>query len=97
MFDFNKADAVFAAAREQFGSDHQLVVAQEELGELISAISRVKRQRPGAVENLVEELADVEVMVRQIALMFNAVAVVERIFDEKVDRLAERVAKGKDH
>lgn len=89
-------EEVFRKAVEAFGIDNQMNVAQEELCELGAAISRVKRGRPGAKENLVEEIADALVVIWQLQLIFDPDGKVAEIFEKKVKRLADRIEAGKD-
>lgn len=63
-------------AVEKFGIDIQQIVAMEELGELIQAISKIARWECNQLEdvetlsdyidNLAEEIADVEIMLEQL-------------------------------
>ena len=61
---------------EKFGIDIQQIVAMEELGELIQAISKIARWECNQsedveilleyIDNLAEEIADVEIMLEQL-------------------------------
>ena len=59
-------------AVETFGVDLQQMVAMEELGELIQAISKIARWECSQstlseyIDNLAEEIADVEIMLEQL-------------------------------
>lgn len=59
-------------AVEKFGIDIQQIVAVEELGELIQAISKIARWECSQstlseyIDNLAEEIADVEIMLEQL-------------------------------
>lgn len=70
-------------AIENFGPATQQVVAMEECGELIQAISKSIR---GAEHNVEEEIADVEIMIEQLKLMFDRKKV-EAIKQQKLYRL----------
>ena len=82
---------LYQAAFDAWGEDAQLNVAIEELSELIKEICKQKRGI-GVSEHLVEEVADVEIMLEQIKQIFH-------IADEevgwwksfKLSRLAERL------
>ena len=52
-------------AVETFGVEIQQIVAMEELGELIQAISKRARGKDNR-DNLAEEIADVEIMLEQL-------------------------------
>lgn len=78
-----------------YGEDSQYSQAQEELAELIVAISKVKRGF-NARENLVEEIADVEIMLEQLKIMLQIEATeIDSIKDMKLLRLAKRMKKNK--
>ena len=59
-----------------YGADHQSLVACEELGELIRAVSKMRRAAAAgtdnwdAYENLVEEIADVLIVLEQLQEMY---------------------------
>lgn len=89
-------EEIFLKAVEAFGIDNQMNAAQEELCELGAAISRVRRGRPGARENLIEEIADALVVIWQLQIAFDQDDKVAEIFEEKVKRLAKRVEAGRD-
>lgn len=89
-------EEVFLRAIEVLGIDNQMNIAQEELCELGAAISRVKRGRPGARENLIEEIADALVVIWQLQIIFDQDGKVAEIFEEKVKRLAKRIEAGRD-
>lgn len=74
-------------AVETFGAAIQQVVAMEEMGELIQAISKSIRCKTNNVE---EEIADVEIMLMQLRLIFNNEKV-EEIKQAKLKRLKELV------
>lgn len=61
-------DFTFEKIRE-YGSDNQLIVAIEELSELQKEITKHIR-RKGLRENLIEEFADVQLMLLQIKVLF---------------------------
>lgn len=52
-----------------YGATAQLGVVQEELAELITAISHYRRERPGAESEVLSELADVEFMLEQLKMI----------------------------
>lgn len=53
-------------AVKKWGASMQLDMLMEESGELISAINKYKRKRPGSFTNLASEIADVEIMLEQV-------------------------------
>ena len=50
-----------------FGEEMQIFVAVEEMGELLQELSKFKR-REGDVNNIIEEIADVEIMMQQLLI-----------------------------
>lgn len=92
----DECDMVMKKAIITFGRNIQLAVAMEELAETISAISRVVRNRPNATNLLLGEIADAKVCLRQLELMFDSDGKVYQFYQEKIDRLADRVKREKD-
>lgn len=91
---------IIAAAVEHYGPIHQMIKTVEEAGELQRAIARVIAEMmehldadelpEGAAKNLIEETADMWVMVNQLTLILG-VDVVTEAEDKKLRRLAERM------
>jgi len=79
-------------AINRFGIFNQLGIAQEELAELIVALSKIIRYKANSVTvgNLIEELADVEIMISQIkiSLMISETDI-QTAKDAKLKRLRE--------
>ena len=82
---------ILTAAIEKYGEKAQEEVAIEEMSELIQAITHKHR---GREHNIAEEIADVEIMLRQLKLINNCSMQVQVIAHEKLARLAERVKEG---
>lgn len=93
-----------AQAVETFGSDHQLDLAIEEMSELTKALLKHRRamKQPEAWDhertksNIVEEIADVEIMIEQLKLIFNCFSSVNKQKEFKLNRLAERIEQIKE-
>lgn len=83
----NERHKIYDAALKTFGLDDQLCIAQEELAELIVAISKWRRYQDYA--GMVEEIVDVEIMIGQLKLCFTENY--EGVFNKKINRLKERV------
>ena len=80
-------------AIDKYGTQKQSMVAMEECAELIQAIS--KMQRKGSLNNLIEEMADVLIMIEQLKMMFCIKnSVVEKVVDAKIERLSTNMSKG---
>ena len=61
----------FETIIEAFGKEAQMIVAVEELAELQKEIIKKLRQKKGNIFSLVEEMADAEIMIDQLKVMFN--------------------------
>ncbi len=79
---------VYETAIKVFGAELQEIVAIEECAELIQAISHKHR---GREHNVPEEIADVLIVLEQLIIINDCREEVERIRQEKIKRLAERI------
>ena len=87
----NEYDDVFMKALHTWGGEAQENMAIEECSELIKAICKLRRSSGSAeLKNLIDEIADVTIMMRQMAIAVGEDQVEERIAF-KVDRLRERL------
>lgn len=88
METFEKKELYYQVI-EKWGIDAQLWMIVEECSELLNAIAKYKRARevPSAI---LEELADVSIMVEQIACYF-CEEEFNRIKEAKLQRLLRRV------
>lgn len=79
---------VYKRAFDQNGERTQLDMVQEECAELIQVVSKVKR---GLIDrdNLIEECADVMVMIEQLEMHFGIGLEVKQAMAYKVARLSE--------
>lgn len=80
-----------------FGKKAQVIKACEELAELIKALCKWQNGQ-GDKENIAEEIADVQVMIEQLILIFG----IEKrdltlIRSEKIERTRERMLKEVNH
>lgn len=85
---------LFKLAASTWGEEAQIRVAIEECGEFLSAIMKSYRGR-ATNEQIVDEIADVTIMMQQMAVMFGQEAVDERI-KYKIDRIKQRLEKHND-
>ena len=74
-----------------YGRDKQTEMAIEEMGELLVAINQQKRGRI-SIEAVQEEIADVKIMVEQLAIIYGEDGV-SNFEAKKVARLKERIIK----
>ena len=80
---------IYKKAIEKWGEPSQLLMVMEELAELIQAISHLLRGRNYAESEVIEELADVEVMCEQLRVIIDKNDKIDKIKEEKLARLAE--------
>lgn len=79
---------ILNAAIKTFGERNQEEMAVEECSELIQAISHKHR---GREHNIVEEIADVEIMLEQLKIINDCHDEVAAIRKRKIERLFERI------
>lgn len=91
-FGPDNSDSIFNLAINTFGREKQQLMVIEEMAELTKEISKNQRGRENVAE-LAEEIADVSIMLRQLILMFDCDAEVERVKMEKIKRLEKRIAE----
>lgn len=75
----------------KYGKESQLRQLQEECAELIVASSKILRKSDKAINNLIEEIADVRVMVEQIEYLYGIKNLVEDEMEYKLQRQLERM------
>lgn len=81
---------VYTRAIRHFGTEHQIFKACEELTELCSALLKYNLEGHGKL-NVLEEIADVTIMLGQIRSIFNADTVIDSIVNSKIERLSGRL------
>ena len=74
-----------------FESEEQMMI--EEMAELTTALCHISRNR-GSIEAVMEEIADVEIMLNQMKIIFPSI---EAIKKKKLERLALRVDEKKEY
>ena len=87
--DITHENVICNEALEHYGVHHQIVKCMEECGELIQALARNMCGEEN-IENVVEELADVEVMLMQMRTVFGRHEV-HRVMAQKLARLKMRM------
>lgn len=74
----------------KWGRTSQIDMLQEECAELIVAINKYKRNHNGTIEAVLEEIADVEIMIDQIKVLLEVNELRVDVFKEKkIDRLKD--------
>ena len=76
---------------DMYGKEPQLIVLMEECGELIQACSKQLRRKDKSINNLIEELADVRIMIEQIEHLYGIKSFVEDEMKYKLIRQLERM------
>lgn len=79
-----------------YGAKVQIGIAMEECAEFIVAASHFLRERPGAMEEFVEELADVQICLTQMEIMLAQMGQREKfveMFERKLSRLEKRISE----
>ena len=94
MMDAEARRALLDRAITTDGAPAQMDMAVEEMAELTKAICKVKRascaaEASAALENAVEEMADVQIMLDQLRIIFHRST--EEIEEAKLERLAGRL------
>lgn len=83
---------VYTAALNIFGERTQMIVALEELSECQKEICKMLRGE-GNIDHLAEEVADAQIMLEQVTMMFQTQSLVTNYREMKLLRLAERVRR----
>lgn len=89
-----EGDEICRAALEAFGAEAQMVMAIEEMSELTKELCKHRRGRDN-VEAIAEEIADVEIMLQQMVMLFDCAGQMETFRRYKLERLAERIEGAK--
>ena len=92
--DAPDGDEICRKALEAFGKSSQMQVAIEEMSELTKELCKHRRGRDN-VEAIAEELADMEIMLQQMVMLFDCAGQVETFRRYKLERLAERIKEAK--
>jgi len=83
--------SVLRRALRRYGFEAQLSMLTEECGELVAAVNRYRRGRAGAFEAMIEEMADVSILLDQMRLVYGAE--IDAARERKLARLRERLGR----
>ena len=83
-------NAICQAALETFGKELQVTMAIEEMSELAKELCKRCRGRDN-VEAIAEEIADVQIMLQQLVILFDCKETVDKYRQYKLERLAGRI------
>lgn len=92
-------DRIYRQCLEAYGDLAQMDMAIEEMSELMKALLKWRRatqnlQAKGILRtNIVEEIADVKIMMRQMELLFDCEEEVASWIDHKVERQVGRLSE----
>ena len=90
--NFEEREALYARAIGKWGQGAQILKAIEELNELGAVLARDLNGRAGLVE-IITELADVEIMLEQLSIIYHVDAEINAEKQRKLERLKERMGK----
>lgn len=93
MAEYINETEVLQRALDTYGSSMQIVVMMEEMSELQKELCKNLRGR-GSIEHIAEEIADVEIMLEQMKMLFLCADDVRDVRRRKVERLKERLDNG---
>lgn len=82
----------YSAAVRIYGKQSQLIMAMEEMSELTKELSKNIRGENN-VSAISEEIADVEIMLEQLKVIYGNRAEVDRVRGEKLERLFIRLTE----
>lgn len=86
----DKQHAVWRESIEKYGKETQSIVCMEECSELIQAVSKRLRGKPGATDNLAEEMADVIICLYLLKEMYD---ITDEQLNEWIARKTARQSK----
>ena len=88
-----KEEALYCEAIRKWGKTAQTDMAIEEMAELIHALCTSKRYRKSKnwLSNIHEGIADVQIMLNQLNIIFDGEDIIPIIKDRKLERLQARL------
>lgn len=81
---------VLQEAIDRYGTNAQLMMVLEEMSELQKEICKFWRGKDNRAE-IAEEVADVEIMLAQVRMIFQIEDIVDDQIEKKIDRLRDRL------
>lgn len=88
---------------DHYGMESQIDIMQEECAELVQAVSKYKRGKDDDFSHLLEEMADVMIMIEQVLYLLDkrmngssAYYAYFAFFDKKLDRQIKRIEEGEE-
>ena len=83
---------IYKEALDKYGAQMQETICIEELSELQKTLCKNIRGK-GSMEDISEEIADVQIMLAQMILLFNLESEVEKWRNTKLERLRDRLSE----
>ena len=85
-------EELYKFAIERYGDEAQINQGIEEMAEPIQAVNKFRRKPViENLENIAEEIVDVEIMLEQYKIIYAANPIVEKLKNQKLQRLASRL------
>lgn len=84
--------AVCKRAVEAYGKEHRLIICMEEMAELTKELTKNLRGRRN-LQDISEEVADVEIMLEQVKVIFDLKEEVSEAKEAKLLRLQKRIVR----
>lgn len=84
--------AVCKRAVDAYGKEHQLIICMEEMAELTKELTKNLRGRRN-LQDTSEEVADVEIMLEQVKVIFDLKEEVSEAKEAKLLRLQKRIIR----
>lgn len=91
MIPYEERREVYLAAIDHYGTENQIRKAIEEMAELTKEICKLYPGGGTTRDRMVDEIADVTIMMEQLRILFNVNSDVQERIDFKVSRLADRI------
>lgn len=91
MIPYEVRKAVYENAIAQYGMGEQILKAIEEMAELTNELAKSINPSSTTLDRIVDEIADVTIMMEQMRLLFDVNQDVQERIDYKVERLAQRI------
>lgn len=88
--DKQQEQKIFRDAIDYFGDTSQKIMVIEEMSELMKELCKELRDR-GNIDNIAEEVADVEITLSQIKMIYDIEDAVAKQRDYKLNRFANRM------
>lgn len=93
---YEERKTVYEQAIAHYAEGWQVMKAIEEMAELANELAKSTEPGRTTIEKIVDEIADVTIMMEQLRLIFGVNSEVQERIDYKVKRLAQRIKEARD-